>query len=229
MTPLLLLHGALGAEDQMLPLKAKLEGQRPVFTMSFSGHGGNPVTHSPYRMKHFAFDVLSWLAENDLEKIDIFGYSMGGFVGMYLARHYPEKVGKVFTLATKYVWDTESTSRELRMLNAEKIKEKVPKFAAFLEMRHSPQDWEVILSKTAEMMQNLSDEPVFSDEDYAALEHEIMIAVGDKDSTAGVEDTISTFRKLQNAQLLVIPKTPHPFERVNLDFLSQQINQFFTD
>ena len=225
--PLLLLHGALGAEDQMMPLKDQLTSAYSVHTINFSSHGGKPVTDASYRIKHFAIDVLSWMAEKDYEQINIFGYSMGGYVGMYLARHYPDKINKIFTLATKYVWDELSTARELRMLNAQKIKEKVPKFAAMLEKRHAPQSWELILEKTGEMMKAISVTPPLVNDDYARIPHSVMIAVGDQDTTAGLEDSVAIFRQLSNAQLWVIPATSHPLEKVNHQLLVSEIDQFF--
>jgi esterase/lipase len=43
MNSILLLHGALGSAEQLVPLKTALEQSgRNVFSLNFSGHGGAP-------------------------------------------------------------------------------------------------------------------------------------------------------------------------------------------
>src|SRR5579872_3175031 len=105
MKPLLLLHGAVGASIQLEHLAEQLKSHCKVFTLNFSGHGGRPHTEAPFSMELFSHNVLEFMEQNYLDKISILGYSMGGYVGMYLAKHYPEKIGKVITLGTKYHWD----------------------------------------------------------------------------------------------------------------------------
>jgi pimeloyl-ACP methyl ester carboxylesterase len=89
MQPLLLLHGAIGASAQLKPLADHLGRAFKVYTPDFSGHGGRAGTDAPFTMALFAADVLQYMALAGLEKAAIFGYSMGGYVGMYLAKHLP--------------------------------------------------------------------------------------------------------------------------------------------
>ena len=46
-------------------------------------------------------DAIELLQQNNMEQANIFGYSMGGYVGMYLAKHHPGKNNRLITLATK--------------------------------------------------------------------------------------------------------------------------------
>src|SRR6218665_691823 len=154
MQHMLLLHGAIGAKDQLLPLAEKLSGPFTVHTLSFSGHGGEAMPDA-FSMQLFANDVLNYLEKNNIPKISIFGYSMGGYVALYLAKHHPEKVEKIFTLATKFLWTPEIAAKEIKMLDAEKIAEKIPAFAQILEKRHTPNNWKVVLQKTAAMMMEM--------------------------------------------------------------------------
>ena len=43
MKTILLLHGAIGAKDQMIPLEKMLSTDFSVFSLNFSGHGGNEI------------------------------------------------------------------------------------------------------------------------------------------------------------------------------------------
>jgi pimeloyl-ACP methyl ester carboxylesterase len=51
------------------------------------------------------------MQQNQLENAAIFGYSMGGYAGMYLAKYFPERVSKLLTLATKFYWDEKIAAR----------------------------------------------------------------------------------------------------------------------
>ncbi len=224
---ILLLHGALGAKSQFKDLTKSLEKNFNVYSLNFSGHGGEPIPNDPFSIQMFAGDILRWLEENNIDKINIFGYSMGGYAAIYLAKHYPERVGKIFTLATKFEWTEEIAAREIKMLDAAKIKEKVPKFAEELKARHNPEDWERVLAKTAEMMMNLGKKNELTLEDYSAIEHEIQIGIGERDKMVTLEESIAVYRKLKNGRLLVLPDTPHPLEQVDTDRLSYEIIRFF--
>src|SRR4051812_19560592 len=103
---LLILHGAIGSAKQFDSLAKKLGETFTVYTLDFSGHGGKPLPVH-FSTAGFAREVLSWMDSKNIARINIFGYSMGGYVGLYLARHHPEKVEKLFTLATKLNWNAE--------------------------------------------------------------------------------------------------------------------------
>ena len=125
MNPLILLHGALGSAAQLDQLSGLLKPCYSCCTLNFSGHGGTPMPDA-FSIGLFAGDVLRFMAASNIEKADFFGYSMGGYVALYLAANHPERVGKIITLATKFAWTPESASREIRMLDPQKIAKKIP-------------------------------------------------------------------------------------------------------
>ena len=122
---LLLLHGALGSKSQFSSLISLLEETFQIHTLDFEGHGSSPLRDRAFRDQHFAEDVLDYLKKNSLQSVDVFGYSMGGHVGLYLAKNHPERIHRIFTLATKYLWTPEIADREARYLDAERIVKKV--------------------------------------------------------------------------------------------------------
>ena len=75
-----------------------------MHAMDFAGHGAEHLRDRPFRIDYFADNVLAFLAEQELDKVSIFGHSMGGYVGLYLAKAYPDKVERVFTFGTKFAW-----------------------------------------------------------------------------------------------------------------------------
>ena len=228
MDNLLLLHGAIGSKKQFSALEKNLSEKFKVDSLDFTGHGGKIMPDEPFSIRLFSEDILEWLNHNRIDKINIFGYSMGGYAALYLAKRNPERIGKIFTLATKFEWNEEIAAREVKMLDAAKIKEKVPKFAEELKQRHHPQDWEEVLSKTAEMMINLGKQNELTEEDFASIENEVLIGIGDRDKMVTLEETINVYRRLKNGKMIVLPDTPHPLEQVDLNRLGSEISEFFS-
>ncbi len=165
MQKLLLLHGALGSAQILHPLATVLLNDFEIHTLTFKGHDGGKIPENDFTMAHFANEVITYLEEKNINQISIFGYSMGGYVGLYLAKYFPGKVTKLYTLATKLNWTVEGSVKETAMLNPSLIKEKVPKYATALEQLHG-NNWEILLEKTAQMMLNLGENPILKPSDF---------------------------------------------------------------
>ena len=226
MKKILFLHGAIGAKSQFDGLIKLLQNDYEIHTLNFSGHGGLelPVTFS---IEVFANDVLSYLDKNNIEQIDIFGYSMGGYVALYLAKNYPNKIGKIFTLASKFEWNEEIALKESKMLNPEKISDKIPAFAEILNQRHIPQDWKIVLNKTAEMMIEMGKNNPLNLEDYMDINHDIRISIGDNDNMVSLQETIEVYKTLPNSSFLVMPNTQHPIEKIDNNRLVFELKEWF--
>lgn len=227
MQKLLLLHGALGAKAQFDPWMEHLQTHFEVYRMSFEGHGNMPGTTRPFRIEYFAENLAEFIREKDLGKADVFGYSMGGYVAMYLARQQPALLNRIFTFSTKYSWDPETSAREVKMLDPDIIENKVPKFARALEARHAGSNWKEVLHKTADMMLDLGAHNALLREDYSMIPHAVRVGIGDSDNMVTLDETIGVYRELTNGQLLVLPGTPHPLEKIDASRICQQITEFF--
>jgi pimeloyl-ACP methyl ester carboxylesterase len=225
MQKLLLLHGALGSAAQFSQLKELLSDTFEIHTLNFSGHGGREVGET-ITIPGFAEEVIAYLNEKDIATISIFGYSMGGYVGLYLAKHHPDRIEKLFTFGTKLNWTAEGSAKETAMLNPDVVREKVPKYAAILEGLHG-KNWEKLMLKTADMMLGLGAAPTLNPDDFLQIDIPVLLGVGDKDVMVSVEETVNVYRFLSNAQLLVLPNTPHPIDRVNQEVLAQLIRNYF--
>jgi len=224
---LLILHGALGSSDQFEPLAEILEEEFRVILFNFSGHAGKPIPEEPFSIKMFADEVKSLIKKSRISPCDIFGYSMGGYAALYAAKKYPGVIGKIFTLGTKFEWNEESSASEVKLLNPTKLEEKVPAFARILEQRHAPEDWKLVMSKTAEMMINLGKQNELTYEDLGSIANEVMVAVGDRDNMVSISETESAFKSLINGRMLVMPGTEHPIEKVAPERLVNEVTQFF--
>ena len=224
---LLLLHGALGSSEQLEQIANNLEDKFRVILYNFSGHGGKPLPLEPLSIRLFADELKSLIEKSRIAPCDIFGYSMGGYAALYAALNYPGLIGKIFTLGTKFDWNEESSAREVKMLDPVKIEEKIPSFAKSLAERHAPEDWKRVLEKTAEMMLNLGKENELTLDDMKHIENKVTVAVGDRDNMVSISETEKAFRHLKNGRMIVMPDTFHPIEKVDLERLKNEIQEFF--
>jgi len=228
MTQLLLLHGALGTKEQFDELSAELSKYFKVHRLDFEGHGKKGATDSAFRIPYFAENVLGYLDEHNINKANIFGYSMGGYVALSMALDNPERVNKIATLGTVLQWDEDTARRECRLLHPDKIKEKVPNFAQMLDSRH-PDGWEWVVIQTRSMLEQLGKNPTIKSGDWRYLNHPVRLHIGDRDETAKLNETTETYKKLANAGLMVLPNTGHPIEEVNQELLSVSLRDFFKE
>lgn len=224
MTPIILLHGALGSKSQLEPLKQLLEKSgRVVYSINFSGHSGELFSDEGFGIEVFANDLLRFVKENKIEEADIFGYSMGGYVAVWLAHQHPTLVNKIVTLGTKFDWSPESAGREVTKLDPEKIENKVPAFARILQHRHAPVDWKELLHKTADMMLQLGEKPLLTEDIFKSLSCPVKVLLGDKDDMADREYSEQVSEWIPTAAFQLLTETPHPIEKVNLDLILKEI------
>src|SRR5437762_4924637 len=82
--PLVLLHGAFMSAT-VYPALAE---NSQVITVDLQGHGRTADIDRPFTFEQMADDVAALLKQLKIEQTDVFGYSLGGKVGLALAiRH----------------------------------------------------------------------------------------------------------------------------------------------
>lgn len=225
--PLLLLHGALGSKAQFDALLPELTDHFIVHPFDFEGHGDAPQSaERPFYIERFAENVLNYLDSHHIPQGHFFGYSMGGYVALYLALIQPARVGKVFTLATKFDWTPEAAAKEVDLLDADKILAKIPKYAAQLEQQHRAIGWKAVLEKTKGLLMGLGERNLLQPAALAQIQAPVRIGLGDRDTMVSLEESVNAYRILPNGEFQVFPRTPHPFDRVSPEMLANAIVQF---
>ncbi|MFY8189375.1 MAG: alpha/beta fold hydrolase [Bacteroidia bacterium] len=227
MEKVLCLHGALGSKAQFAGLIEWLKNDFDCHAINLAGHGGELIPAQGLTFQTFAGNILDYLNAHQIEKINLFGFSMGGYAALYFAHLHPERVNKIFTLNVKFNWDPITTAKETGMLDPDKMFEKVPAFANNLMVIHGMHLWKTLLKSTSDMMKQLSETVVLSEEQLVAIQHPILLGIGDRDQTSSVAETLAVYQKLKNAQLWVLPNTAHPFERIDSNALENMTKKFF--
>jgi len=224
---LLILHGAAGSKDRFEKLSALLEKYFDVFRLNFSGHGGETIPEEIFSIELFSRDVIAFLNKHEIRQINIFGYSMGGFVAIYLASNFPERVSKIFTLGTKFNWSKETVKQEIKLLDVEVIEAKLPAYADELRTLHEPNDWKTVIAKTIEMLKEIGKKNPLTDKDLSDLDIPVLIGMGDRDNMVIIEESVFSYRLLKKGQLLILPDTPHPIHNADVKLLSLEMKRFF--
>jgi pimeloyl-ACP methyl ester carboxylesterase len=105
--PLLLLHGWTASADlnwyaQYGPLAAAYR----VLAVDHRGHGRGMRALADFRLTDCADDAAGVLRALGIERALVAGYSMGGPIGLLLARRHPDLVGGLVLCATASSWRT---------------------------------------------------------------------------------------------------------------------------
>jgi pimeloyl-ACP methyl ester carboxylesterase len=116
--PVLLLHGWTASADiNFFPVYARLAERYRVIAMDLRGHGRGMRSTEPFTLEDCADDAAALLDLLGTGRVIVVGYSMGGPVGLLLARRHPERVAGLVMQATALEWHRAARERAVwRML-----------------------------------------------------------------------------------------------------------------
>lgn len=224
MKKLLLVHGAIGAADQLIQLKEILAADFDVHLLEFDGHGEKAAIDQPFSIESFILQFESAL-ENIGEPAHVFGYSMGGFVSLLSAANGNKNILSITTLGTKMRWSMEIASQESGNLDPELIKQKVPQFAEVLSNRHG-EHWEKVLKRTSQFMSDLGEKQPIKQSAMKQISVPVQLCLADGDRMVSNEETVEVQNWITGSRFNEIPKSKHPIEQVNLMALLNAIRSF---
>jgi pimeloyl-ACP methyl ester carboxylesterase len=176
-SPLVVLHGAIGASEMFGPLVPALARERQVIAVHLQGHGHTPDVDRPLRLELMADDIAALVRHLGLRQVDLVGYSLGAGVALRTAFQHPDLVHRLVVVSETYRrdgWYPEVLAAMDRM--GPHIGE---------GMKHSPLakiypgvDWPALFSKMHDL--------VVRDYDWtgevAALKARTMLVFGDADA-----------------------------------------------
>lgn len=196
------------------------DGRVEVRVVEFPGHGNTPRADADaFRITTFVDDLARAVSTCHQPPL-LFGYSMGGYVGLALEARHPGTFAGIVTLGTKFQWDVEGAEREAARLDPVTIATKVPRFAATLEARHAHAGgWETVMVRTAALLRANAQAPLLSFDVLERIGTAVTVAVGDKDDTVSVTESQQAAEVLRLGRCVVLPDTPHPIERVKPELL----------
>jgi pimeloyl-ACP methyl ester carboxylesterase len=114
----LLLHGWTASADiNFFPVYACLAESYRMIALDLRGHGRGMRSTESFSLEDCADDAAAVLDHLGAGRVIVVGYSMGGPVGLLLARRHPERVAALVMQATALEWQRAARERAVwRML-----------------------------------------------------------------------------------------------------------------
>jgi pimeloyl-ACP methyl ester carboxylesterase len=235
--PLVLLHGALGTiESCFADLLPALAASYRVVAVELQGHGHTPDVERPLSFGDMAEDVAGLLRLLSIESADLFGYSMGGGVGLELAIRHPGVVrrlayvgGACYQPSGLYPAVLEGpSSQDSGELDDPRWQQ------AYERVAPDPRDWPRLLEKITEMDRTFAG---WSPDELRSMNTPVLLIIGDSDIVRP-EHTAEMFRILgggvmaemagfSDSQLAILPRTSHVGLLDRVEWLQSMALMFF--
>jgi pimeloyl-ACP methyl ester carboxylesterase len=227
---LVVLHGANGSGATMQPFTDLLLPNMDVFAPDLVGQGGRPLPER-LRIEEMATDVIAQMDARGLARTYLFGYSSGGYLALYLARHYPARFTAVSALAVKYVFDARTVAHWTHLADPERIKALNPQNGRMDELiqTHQPQDWVPIVEMTCEYFRELGRKAPLSIEDLRAIRQPVMLFSSDNDQVVPLDEATALNKLLPNSRLVVFKGQSHPFKVVPVTAIARALTNWIDE
>jgi pimeloyl-ACP methyl ester carboxylesterase len=180
-TPLILLHGGFGSVEMFGPNVELLAAGRRVIGVDLQSHGRSPAVDRPMRFEAMADDIAALIADLNLQRAAVMGFSLGGAVALRTAIQHPELVERLVLVSTVFKrrgWHPEMTAGMDAMgpETAEPLKHG-PMYEAYVQIAPRKEDWPVLVTQLTTALKIDYD----WSGDVAKLPMPVMIVVGDAD------------------------------------------------
>ena len=93
--PLVLLHGNGEDGSYFLHQMEAFSREFLVYALDTRGHGRSPRGSAPFTISQFAEDLLAFLDEQGLKRVNLLGFSDGGNIALTFALRHPERVRRL--------------------------------------------------------------------------------------------------------------------------------------
>ncbi len=217
---LVLLHGAFMSAN-IYPILAE---SRQAIAVDLQGHGRTADIDRPFSFEQMADDVAALLQKLKIERTDVFGYSLGGKVGLALAIRHPELIGRLAIYGASYKSFEESLAPEA----LEFFKQATPETLAPQPLKESYEklspapNWMGLAAKILESMKNFKG---FPPEQMKAIKAEVWLGAGDRNDV-NLEHLVEMHNLIPKSQLAVFPNTDHIVMMTNPDKVLVQVKEF---
>ncbi len=151
--PLILLHGGVGAIEMFGEVLSLLAQDRQVIAVDLQAHGRTADIDRPLSFELMADDIAALIRHLGLERADIFGFSLGGGVGLQTAIRHPEVVRKLALASTAFKrngWYPEVLAG-MASISVETFAG-TPIHEAYLKTSPKPEAWPTFVAKMRQLL-----------------------------------------------------------------------------
>ena len=197
--PLLLLHGGLGTIEMFHPVLPILNEGRQTIAIDLQGHGRSTLGGRPIRLTDMGDDMAAIVTALGYDKIDVFGYSMGGGVALRLAVQHPNLVRRLALLSTPFSqagFYPEMLPQQAAVGSAlMPMMKDTPMYKSYVAVAPHPENFPKLLDAMGEQMSR----PYDWAEDVKTLKMPVILVYGDSDMIT-LEHVVRFYHLLGGAQ-----------------------------
>lgn len=214
--PLLAIHGNGQSLRAMAYQIQFFSREYKVIAADNRGHGKSEMGKPPLTYEQMAEDFNGVLEKLHLKSVFVLGWSDGGILGLLLAIHHPDKVGKLAIMGA----NLEPSAAEDWALKFVAEQEKIvdEKLAA----KDDSQPWSVM----KQYLGLLRDQPHIPLSDLQRISAPTLVMAGDKDVIRN-EHTLKIFENIPKAHLCIFPGATHMISRENPKLFNETVERFF--
>ncbi|MCG6186404.1 alpha/beta fold hydrolase [Maribellus maritimus] len=207
---ILLIHGSvygyINEFENIFPLLTK---NHKVIAVALRGHGKSEIGDRNYSYDLFAQDMIAVLNAENIDRIDIMGFSSGAITAVKLAADYPERVVKVVSIAGA-LGAKDKTPKRKQQQKEMTADEFVAANKNFVDSRKKLMPQPDRFTDFYEKLMKVNDDPVWISEKAASeIKSPVLVVGGDRDGYFPVEEFLRMYSIIPNSKLLILPDNGH--------------------
>jgi pimeloyl-ACP methyl ester carboxylesterase len=209
--PLVLLHGGMLTIDLTFgPMLGLLARNHQVIGVELQGHGHTADIDREMTMDNLADDVVALLRYLDVDRADLFGFSLGGIVGLDVAIRYPDLADRLVLASAPYRGD--GFYPETRPGGAGDVSRRLPTAQdrhlweeEYRRVAPDPDHYAALENRAGAMVGAFEG---WSADQLRSLRARTLVMIGDTDFVR-LEHAIAMAELIPDAELAVLPGCTH--------------------
>jgi pimeloyl-ACP methyl ester carboxylesterase len=200
--PVLVLHGGTAYLETMHHQIEALAKDHLVIAPDSRAHGRSTDGPGPLHYHRMAEDMIALMGRLEVRKFDVVGWSDGGIIGLDLAIHHPDRVGRIVTMGANYDLTGLSNTGPPQPHDAPAT---ASVRAAYRRLSSTPDHWPEFYAKVNHMWRT---EPHYSVGELGQIAAPVLVMAGEFDSVRR-EHTDALAAAIPGARKVIIPAASH--------------------
>lgn len=225
--PFLILHGwGSGSDRWVIEAEIIAEKGYQVIVPDLPGFGESGKLDRPWTVNDYVKWLEDFTAQLKIQDFYLLGYSFGGAVAAKMAVKYPQRMQKLFLVASAVIRKkTTQKNTSARLAKIVKLFSFLPFYLFFRKavykfiIRRSDYVYtEGIMKQT--YLNTIDDDVSYK---LSFIKSPTVIIWGDNDQSVPVEDAYLINRKIKNSKLVIIPGADHLMHKKIPEVLAEKI------